>query len=48
MTITQPNLEDPDDETSDLVYPLLAALQESVEQLALAVDELRSRTPRAP
>ena len=33
------------DEISDLVHPLLAALEESVEQLAYAIDELRSRSP---
>ena len=33
------------DEVADLVHPLLAALEESIEQLAHAVDELRGRMP---
>ena len=33
------------DEVADLVHPLLAALEESIEQLAMAVDEVRGRMP---
>ena len=33
------------DQIADLVHPLLAALEQSIEQLAMAIDELRGRMP---